>query len=85
MNTTMTSFYLLFVFIYVCQGVAVPKEKRNQHNQQVDTEAFLGEQEAAESKHLTPEESKRRLRYDTDFIESITTSPQLTVLCILIG
>ena len=71
-----TSFYLLFVAVYVCLGVAVPKDRGprtlsdehhytqgNEHNQEFDTEAFLGKEEAVEYKSLSPEESKRRLRY----------------------
>ncbi len=69
---------LLLVFVAI-DGVAVPTADKvrglrplsqephyshgNEHNQQFDTDAFLGKEEAAEVKNLTPEESKRRLRF----------------------
>lgn len=33
-----------------------------EHNPEYDHEAFLGKEEAEEFQHLTPEESRRRLR-----------------------
>ena len=76
-------------------GVAVPKEKvrgmrplsqephyshdGNEHNQQFDTEAFLGKEEAAEVKNLTPEESKRRLRF-----VRVAVLPVIQTICTLL-
>ena len=70
----MLSVSLLLFFLGAIHCVAVPERGQrplskephytpeNGHNQQFDTEAFLGKEEAAEYKNLSPEESLRRLR-----------------------